>query len=84
MVERTITIHGEVQYPGIYKYADNETIEDFILQAGGLTESASTTKVDVSRRVNDPKATVNDSVIAKTYSFAHALRRGICKKEPRI
>ena len=70
MVERTITIHGEVQYPGIYKYADNETIEDFILQAGGLTESASTTKVDVSRRVNDPKATVNDSVIAKTYSFA--------------
>ena len=70
MVERTITIHGEVQYPGIYKYADNETIEDFILQAGGLTESASTTKVDVSRRVNNPKATVNDSVIAKTYSFA--------------
>lgn len=70
MVERTITIHGEVQYPGIYKYADNETIEDFILQAGGLTESASTTKVDVSRRVNDPKATVTDSVIAKTYSFA--------------
>ena len=60
----------QVQYPGIYKYADNETIEDFILQAGGLTESASTTKVDVSRRVNDPKATVNDSVIAKTYSFA--------------
>ncbi len=70
MVERTITIHGEVQYPGIYKYADNETIEDFILQAGGLTESASTTKVDVSRRVNNPKATACDSVIAKTYSFA--------------
>ena len=70
MVERTITIHGEVQYPGIYKYADNETIEDFILQAGGLTESASTTKVDVSRRVNNPKAIACDSVIAKTYSFA--------------
>ena len=35
-MQRTITIHGEVNYPGIYQYADNETIEDFILQAGGL------------------------------------------------
>lgn len=70
MVDRTITIHGEVHYPGVYKYADNETIEDFILQAGGLRESASMVKVDVARRVSDPKATVNDSIIARTYSFA--------------
>ncbi len=34
--EQTITIHGEVQYPGVYRYADNETLEDFVLQAGGL------------------------------------------------
>ena len=70
MIDRTITIHGEVHYPGIYKYADNETIEDFILQAGGLRESASMVKVDVARRVSDPKATINDSIIARTYSFA--------------
>lgn len=70
MTERTITIHGEVQYPGIYKYADNETIEDFVLQAGGLKETASTVKVDVARRVYDPKATTTDSIIAKTYSLA--------------
>ena len=67
--ERTITIHGEVMYPGIYQYADNETIEDFILQAGGLTESASTARVDVARRVSNPSAMVTDSVIAKTFSF---------------
>jgi protein involved in polysaccharide export with SLBB domain len=47
---QTITITGEVQSPGIYKYAANETLEDFILQAGGLTESASTAKVEVARR----------------------------------
>ena len=70
MTERTITIHGEVQYPGIYKYADNETLEDFVLQAGGLKESASTVKVDVSRRVSNPKALSTDSIIARTYSFA--------------
>lgn len=70
MEEQTITIHGEVNYPGIYKYASNETLEDFILQAGGLKNSASTIKVDVARRVNNPKALVNDSIIAKTYTFA--------------
>lgn len=70
ITERTITINGEVHYPGIYKYADNETLEDFVLQAGGLKETASTVKVDVARRVSDPKALTTDSIIAKTYSFA--------------
>lgn len=70
MEEQTITIHGEVQYPGIYRYADNETLEDFVLQAGGLKQTASTVKVDVSRRIVNPKALTTDSVIARTYSFA--------------
>ena len=69
-VNRTITIHGEVQYPGIYKYADNETIEDFILQAGGLKETASTAKIDVARRINDMKALKADSIIAQTYTMS--------------
>lgn len=70
MEEQTITIHGEVQYPGIYKYASNETLEDFVLQAGGLTESASVMKVDISRRVINPKAVTTDSLITKNYTFA--------------
>ncbi|WP_455095883.1 SLBB domain-containing protein [Prevotella koreensis] len=70
MEEQTITIHGEVQYPGVYKYADNETLEDFVLQAGGLKQTASTVKVDVARRVSNPKALQTDSIIARTYSFA--------------
>ena len=69
-VERTITIHGEVNYPGVYKYADNETLEDFVLQAGGLKETASTVKVDVARRISNPAAVSTDSVIARTYSFS--------------
>ena len=68
--DRTITIHGEVQYPGVYRYADNETLEDFVLQAGGLKETASTVKVDVARRVYDATAIKVDTVIAETYSFA--------------
>lgn len=70
MEEQTITIHGEVFYPGVYKYADNETLEDFVLQAGGLKQTASTVKVDVARRIVNPKALTTDSVIARTYTFA--------------
>ena len=70
MSERTITIRGEVQYPGVYKYADNETVEDFIIQAGGLTDKASHLSVSVSRRVSDNMATRPDSVIAKTFNVS--------------
>lgn len=69
-IERTITIHGEVMYPGEYRYADNETLEDFVLQAGGLKESASTVKVDVSRRIIDNKAIESDGITAQNFSFA--------------
>jgi len=68
--EKTITIHGEVMYPGIYKYADNETIEDFVLQAGGLKDAASMKKVDVSRRIINPNATTATDTIARTFTFS--------------
>lgn len=69
MNQRTVTIFGEVQFPATYEYADNETIEDLIIQAGGLTDAASTAKVDVSRRIRDPKRTTDSKEIAQTYSF---------------
>lgn len=67
--KETVTISGEVLYPGVYKYASNETIEDLILQAGGPTEAASLVKVDVARRISNPHATEADDQIAKTFSF---------------
>ena len=67
---RTLTITGEVIFPGTYEYADNMTLEDFVLQAGGLTDRASAVKVDVSRRLRDPHAQEAGMQIAKTYSFS--------------
>ena len=67
--KQTVTISGEVLYPGIYKYAANETIEDLILQAGGPTDAASLVKVDVARRVSNPYATEAEDQIAQTFSF---------------
>lgn len=68
--EKTMTIHGEVFYPGVYEYAENTTIEDFILQAGGLKSSASTIKVDVSRRIQNKNASESSLKTAETYSFS--------------
>lgn len=66
---QTLTIHGEVLYPGTYTYADNTTVEDLIIQAGGLTDAASVMKVDVSRRITDKQAISVSDTIANTFSF---------------
>ena len=67
--QRTLTITGEVTSPGTFPYADNTTIEDLIVMAGGLRDQASLTKVDVSRRILDPQSTKKSDVIAKTFTF---------------
>lgn len=66
----TLTIYGEVAKPGVFKYAENTTLEDLILQAGGLLESASTAQVDVARRVKNTNSLTAQSEIAETYSFS--------------
>ncbi len=68
--ERVLTIHGEVNYPGTYEFAENTTIEDFILQAGGLKDAASTVKVDISRRIRDHQSIQSKAQVAQSYTFA--------------
>lgn len=64
------TIAGMVANPGQYSFAGNTTIKDLIVKAGGLLSSASTARVDVSRRVIDPTSTTNATIIAETFSFS--------------
>ena len=65
-----VEVFGEVARPGKYIFADNMTLEDLIIQAGGLLESASTVKVDVSRRIKNNKSTEISATIGEMYSFA--------------
>lgn len=64
-----VQIYGEVAHPGDYPYADNMTLEDLVITAGGLRESASVVRVDVARRVKDPKSTESSATIGQTFSF---------------
>lgn len=68
--ERILTINGEVNYPGEYEFAENTTIEDFILQAGGLKDAASMVKVDISRRMRNQDATRSSSQVAESFSLS--------------
>ena len=67
---KTFGIFGEVLFPGIYRYADNTSIEDLIIQAGGLKENASISKVDVVRRMSDRGATAKIDSLTETFSFS--------------
>ncbi len=65
-----VIIHGEVAKPDSYPYADNMTLEDLIIQAGGLREAASVVRVDVSRRIRNPRSTMDNDTIGQTYTFS--------------
>lgn len=64
-----VTISGEVNKPGNYTYAEHMSLEDLVITAGGLKESASLVRVDVSRRIRDPKGTAEPDVIGQNFSF---------------
>lgn len=65
-----IAVYGEVARPGEYPYADHTTLEDMIIQAGGLLESASTVRVDVARRIKDAKGTTVPEEIGEQFTFS--------------
>lgn len=67
--EATVTIHGQIGAPGTYLFSENMTIEDLVLQAGGLLEAASTTKIDVSRRIKNPKSHDDNNIVGQTFTF---------------
>lgn len=67
--EETVSIYGEIANPGTFLFSKNMTIEDLLIQAGGLLEEAATTRVEVTRRIKDPKSTSVSSILGKTFTF---------------
>jgi protein involved in polysaccharide export with SLBB domain len=54
--EYFVQISGEVNSPGLFPFAQKLSVEDLILQAGGLKESASSSFIEIARRSTDPAA----------------------------
>ena len=79
--EQRVTINGEVINPGTFLYSEGMTVEDLIVMAGGLTESAATTKVEVARRIKNPNSTVESNNLGE--SFTIDLADGLLKADNR-
>ena len=67
--KRTIHIMGEVQKPGVFDYSDNMTLKDLIFEAGGFTEAASESFIELARRRNYTESNQVSDEIVKLYQL---------------
>ncbi|BBE18895.1 polysialic acid transport protein [Aquipluma nitroreducens] len=67
--KRTIQILGEVQNPGVYPFSDNMTLKDMIFKAGGFTEAASESFIELARRHNYAESNLMSDELVKLYQF---------------
>ncbi|WP_420839748.1 SLBB domain-containing protein [Aquiflexum gelatinilyticum] len=48
-----VIISGEVNNPGSFAFAENMSVSDLVFRAGGLKESATSSQIEIARRVKD-------------------------------
>ncbi len=65
--EYKVSIEGEVRSPGTINYAENMSLEDLIVLAGGFKEGASAKRIEISRRVKDSEVGASNSRVAEVY-----------------
>lgn len=64
----TVNIEGEVHAPGEFEWRQNLTVKDLILLAGGFTDLANTSSIEVSRRIK------NANVVESQYKQSDVVR----------
>jgi protein involved in polysaccharide export with SLBB domain len=62
-----VTINGEVRKGGDFAYADNMTVEDLIIQAGGFSEGASSKRIEIARRINNSDPNQKNTPVAQVF-----------------
>lgn len=65
--EYSLTVEGEVRKPGTFDFAENISLEELILQAGGFTESATPKRIEVSRRIRNREARKDTTATAEVF-----------------
>nr|WP_294943028.1 SLBB domain-containing protein [uncultured Mucilaginibacter sp.] len=67
--EYNVTIKGEVRSQGNFAFAENMSVEDLIVKAGGFTDGASAKRVEVARRVTDSDPASKTSNLAQVFNI---------------
>ncbi len=70
MGERMVDVKGEVVYPGEYPFADSTTIQDIVLQTGGITQAGSLARIDVYRRIRDNVSPITSPTTTEAFRFS--------------
>lgn len=64
--ERYVQVLGEVKNPGAYPYSESMKVEELLVMAGGLQESANIKDVEIARRLEDSDmGTLSDIIPAQ-------------------
>ena len=70
MVKTARHVHTRTKNSSSHTGSVPSCLEDLIIQAGGLREAASVVRVDVSRRIKNPRSTVDNDTIGQIYTFS--------------
>ena len=62
-----VEIMGEINNPGVFPYSENLSVSDLILLAGGFKENASSSRIEINRRLSLNK--LNDNNITEILTF---------------
>ena len=62
-----VEIMGEINNPGVFPYSENLSVSDLILLAGGFKENASSSRIEINRRLSVNK--LNDNNITEILTF---------------
>jgi len=65
-----ITIDGEIKIPGEYEFHENLTLKDLLLQAGGLTGSASK-RIEVARMIKSDEINATNSSKVQLFNLEY-------------
>lgn len=76
----TIDVKGEVNTPQTLLFRENMTVEDAVIMANGLKESASLARIEVARRVKNPNSTEPSERIAELFQFNIPADLGLSKE----
>ena len=64
----SVTINGEIKRPGSYQFRDNLTLNDLLIQAGGLTGAASK-RVEIARVIKSEEIDDNNPLKAQLFNI---------------
>ncbi len=67
--KRYVNIQGQVLRPGQYEYTDDLSLKELIVKAGGLTEAASQSYIELARRHSYEEAAQMSQELVKLFQF---------------